>query len=601
MSAHSDGSVTFDGPTNLAGNVTGVGISFAAPVTFDGVGNQSANAGTGTLSAADTVTKSTAGALSLAAETLIDAAADITGAGAVNLTGPATLSGDISGVGVTLTGAMTFAGVGNQTVDANAGTLTATGTITKSTAGNLGLAGVTGVNLTGAVSVSGGNFTADGPLSSHAVTASGTVTANDPATLAGNVTGELGVTFNDTVTLADNVTVSSGTAAGDVTFASTVDADAAANNHGLTITAGTGSVFFQDNVGASQPLASLTVTGSTNITLHDVTTRHGQSYTATGTITLSSDYVNTIDGDMDFLGPVVLDSDATVTSDGGAGNDIHFGNTIQGNTAGGEALTVRSSPGGTGTGLIRFGGSVGNTTNLMSLTADTRGTIEFAGTSVATANDISLNVNAALASVPHAATIFDTTGNLTFSTTDGDFLMGPNQKLTLTHGNLVITAGGVGREAELGDLTVKGNIALTAATIDFMKRAGGQVTTSSGSLITDRGVDVVGGGSITATGTLTSSGTGNEPIIASTDVTAIDNNIRSTFLTLEQTELGYSSSRVHRAGRGGRRDQPDGHLQHHRRGGSQADNPGVPGQHHRPGPEGGLAEAGRQPVGNYAR
>jgi filamentous hemagglutinin family protein len=107
---------------------------------------------------------------------------------------------------------------------------------------------------------------------------------------AGNVTTIGDQTYVGAVTLESDVTVQSN--GGNITFDSTIDADAAANNRVLTLTAGTGNVVLGGVVGGSQPPMSLYITAH-NITLHDVHTSLTagiQDYSATGVIEFESDY-----------------------------------------------------------------------------------------------------------------------------------------------------------------------------------------------------------------------------------------------------------------------------------------------------------------------
>src|SRR6185436_584120 len=158
-----------------------------------------------------------------------------------------------------------------------------------------------------------------------------------------NVTAQGGntATFTGPVVFGTDVTINTdGAADNSVSFTSTVDADAAANNRKLTITGGTGTATFGNNVGASQALAELDVTAAT-IALNggsvDVTAQGGNTAT--------------------FTGAVVLGANVTVNTDGAVDNSVTFASTINADAAANNrALTVTA-----GTGTATFSGNIGNT------------------------------------------------------------------------------------------------------------------------------------------------------------------------------------------------------------------------------------------------
>ncbi|MCK5269661.1 MAG: hypothetical protein KAJ46_02705, partial [Sedimentisphaerales bacterium] len=125
-----DGSVELQSTANLAGNVSGVGITFNDAVIADGPA-QTIDAGTGTLTAG-VITKTTAGKLTLAGDTNIILAGNVTGNDDLTLDDDATATGPV------------------QTIDAGTGTLSAQA-IDKTTAGKLTLGGDTNIILAGNV------------------------------------------------------------------------------------------------------------------------------------------------------------------------------------------------------------------------------------------------------------------------------------------------------------------------------------------------------------------------------------------------------------------------------------------------------------------
>ena len=166
-----------------------------------------------------------------------------------------------------------------------------------------------------------------------------------PTTLEANVTTDGAQTYNSAVTLgAAVVTLNSnfnGTSNGAVDFASTVDA----NDRGQRRPGGDRRDRARDvrrSVGGSQALASLAVTGPTMLG-GNVSTEGGQTYnsavTLAATVTLNSNANNTGNGAVDFV------------------------STVNATTAGSQGLTVTA-----GTGTVTFGGAVGGSQKLASLT-----------------------------------------------------------------------------------------------------------------------------------------------------------------------------------------------------------------------------------------
>ncbi|HEX2830690.1 MAG TPA: autotransporter-associated beta strand repeat-containing protein [Burkholderiales bacterium] len=104
------------------------------------------------------------------------------------------------------------------------------------------------------------------------------------------------VTLNGPVTLGQSATFNTdGAADNNITFGSTINADLAANNRTLTVTAGTGTATFSGNVGATQTLADFDVTAGSIVfnagaaQTVSVATQTGNTATLTGPVTLSQD------------------------------------------------------------------------------------------------------------------------------------------------------------------------------------------------------------------------------------------------------------------------------------------------------------------------
>jgi hypothetical protein len=166
-------------------------------------------------------------------------------------------------------------------------------------------------------------------------------------TLTGPVTTSGGAArFNDAVTLAADTTVTTG--AGAATFAAAVDGPF------RLVVAATGDTTFAAAVGAKDPLAHLE-TDAAGRTLLD-----GGAVTTVGSAS------------QHYRDAVVLGINTVLTANGGGA--ITFGGTVDGATGTSRSLDIINTSGTT-----TFGGAVGNTTPLASLSTDTLGTSVLAG------------------------------------------------------------------------------------------------------------------------------------------------------------------------------------------------------------------------------
>ena len=133
------------------------------------------------------------------------------------------------------------------------------------------------------------------PLTSLTTDVDGTTAINAAVTTTANQI------FNDPVTLGVDVTLTGS----DIGFNNTLDDDATAGNANLQVNA-SGTTTFNDAVGSSQPLTSLT------------TDNAGTTSIGAGTVTTT--------GDQSFNDAVTLAADTTIT-----GDNILFNNTLDGN------------------------------------------------------------------------------------------------------------------------------------------------------------------------------------------------------------------------------------------------------------------------------
>jgi len=239
------------------------------------------------------------------------------------------------------------------------------------------------------------------------------------------------------VALHANQVVANAADDGDVN-AGDVDINAAITTNGGSFTS-TGVAF--DNTGG----AITTAGGAVDLTGHTGAVTIGAaidtSGAAGGAISITGSSINlaiasaltTNTANIALNSPVTLGADTTLSTGAGVAGNVTFSSTIDG----AQALTVSA-----GTGTITFGGVIGGTTPINSLSASAN-TINLNGTGITTADVAGNNVTLTGAVVLGADVSIDTDqttndGNVTFSSTvDGA------QALTVTTGAGDITISGV--------------------------------------------------------------------------------------------------------------------------------------------------------------
>ena len=402
-----------------------------------------------------TVTINNGGLLTIAAagDMNLDGAFSQAGAGNVSTAGDITTTGD----NVSFSKAVTL--TGDVLISTGAGSVTFSSTVDGGA--NLTLNG-SGINtLTAAVG-------ATTPLTSLTTDAGGSTAIN-----GGSVKTTGAQTYNDAVTLGADTTLTS-TGNGNINLASTV-------NGAQTLTVNTGgTTTFGGAVGGTSALTSVTTdtTGTTAINGGAVTTTGAQTYNdavslgaATTLISTGSgnvNFVSTVDGAQTLavntagatifggvvgggaaLTSVTTDSAGTAQINGGAvtttgAQTYNEAVTLGANTTltstGGGNITLASTVDGafdlvvntSGTGT--FGGAVGGTSALVSVTTDATGTTAINGGSVKTTgsqtynDDVVLGADATLTSTANGDIIFnglvDGGFNLTVNTAGGTFFNG---------------------------------------------------------------------------------------------------------------------------------------------------------------------------------
>jgi hypothetical protein len=326
------GSVTTTGTQTYSGAVT-----LGADATLTGT----------TITFSGTVDAATSGGESLT----ISGAASLAKAVGTTALKQLSVSGaaDLNGGPVTTTGAQSYGGPVTLTADAIL-TSTASGDITFTSTVN-GTFALT-VNTAGTTTFGGAVGGGGQALTSLTTDAPGGTHLN-----GATITTSGAQHFQDAVTLGANVTLDSSAGGGDLVFGGTVDADAAANNRTLTLTAGAGSVHFTQAVGAGQSLASLTVNSAANVTF-DGTVRTSGDLTqmaGTGTTTFNG---GTIGGGLGVVAGAVVLNSGTLAVTGTAALGPSAGGVTENS---GAALTAASLV-LTGTGtftLAQAGNNVG--------------------------------------------------------------------------------------------------------------------------------------------------------------------------------------------------------------------------------------------------
>lgn len=490
--------VSFASATTLTGPVaidTGAGagdISFAS--TVNGAQDLSLAAGTGNIDFVGAVGGSTRlGAVEIGSATDVTANA-VTAASLVQLAGSGitTLNGAVNTdavAGVSLTGSDLAVNAGITTSNAGVVTFDMANAITIAPAGD--------INAAGAVSLTA---------------ASGITTAGDVTTAGADVD------FLSATTLTTNaVAVSTGAGAGSIQFADTLD-----GGQNLTLTAGTGSIDFVGDVGATTRLGALQVVSAADVTTNALTLGSLTQVAGSGTTTLNGMLdtnaaggvnlsgfdlavnapINTSNGGgvtasmggaiaIDAAGDINADGAVSLTAVGGitTAGDVVTNNanvTFASATALADAVAIDT---GMGAGNVSFASTLNGGFDL-TLTAGS-GNVNFAGVvggtdalgqlTVASANDVTANAMT-LASLSQLAGSGITTLNGVVNAAGDVSLTGTrlavNQTVnTTTGGDLTVNLSDIATFASTGDVNADGDVALTAA--NGISTAG-DVTTSGG-------------------------------------------------------------------------------------------------------------------------
>lgn len=486
--------ITFGG--TMTGTANDLAVSSNGTTTFDGnvnVKSLTATSATGTTAFGAAVTS----ASSVNAQTYNDAVTFA--AAATTLT--STSGGDITFNG-TVNGAVALEvdSFGNEIFNAPVGALTALSSLTTDGSATIGVGGQA-------------RFNAASSMATPSVTTTGAQTYNDAAQLGAD-------------------TVLTTTSNGPITFADTLDSDAVMPRN-MTLSAGTGDITFDKNVGATHPLNNLLIQSAGavafdgTLAVASITQLAGASFTFDQNVTVTgaagvSVTAAAIDvqgitlqttasaAPISLLGPVVLTGNATITTNSG---NVLFGGTLDSEASKNYGLTVNAAAGN-----VTFQGAVGSAANgalgaiavnststtrfnstaaAASLTTDVGGLTQLNGNVVTTGaqtynDNVEVDAATLVLSATNSPVFFAGTVN---SAANGGNTASLNNSLTINAGNGAITfQGAVGGG-------MNGTLSAIAANSGGTTRFNS--TVNAASLATDSGGLTQLNGNVTTTGAQT--------------------------------------------------------------------------------------------------
>jgi hypothetical protein len=274
----------------------------------------------------------------------------------IDSTGAIASSGALSATGGSGVGASRAGGQGQAV------TLTSTG-------GNVSVAAITtsGGNAGASGTAAGGNagaITLDAAGAAPTITLGGNLTATGGNRVGAGTAGNGGqVWVKDAATQTANLTVNTvggttGGAGGVIRLDGALNEDATART--LTLTAGTGAVTLAGGV-ATSAVTALNATGA-SIALGSVQTKGAQNYTGATSLNGNLAALGTAGADtITFNSPVTLTGNSSITTAGGAGDNIVIGQTING----AHSLTLNAGTSGN----VTTTAGIGQTTALGSFSA----------------------------------------------------------------------------------------------------------------------------------------------------------------------------------------------------------------------------------------
>ena len=377
---------------------------------------------------------------------------------------------------------------------------------------NLSIASGATVNMGPQSLTVAGNLTTTSAGGNYFTITSGTLQVNGTSSIQGNITASLAgtITLTGAMTVnTANLTIS--TVGGPITFGSTVTGFAGTEN--LTVNAGAGLVSFGGAVGGAPGLASLSVT-STNaaanaITIRSVTTTGAQGYT--GNVTLGAAAVLSSSGNGNVTFSATLNGGNTLSVGNGTGTV-----TFTGIVGGGTRLTSVSVTSATGTTAINTTGI--NTTGLQSYA----GAVTLGAAAVLSSNGNGNVTFSGTVNGGNTLSVGNGTGTVTFSGIVGGGTPLTSVSVTSATGTTAINTTGItttGVQSYAGAVTLGANVVLTDSTVSFGSTVTGgglyslTLTSSGGITLALSSITGLvnftknGGGLVTISGTLTTTGT----------------------------------------------------------------------------------------------
>ncbi len=347
--------------------------------------------------------------------------------------GAVLVSGNINGNSATNANALTITAGDNAVNLNNVGNIEAIQKLTvTNTTGNINVGSIKTRDNTAAINDSGVALKSDSLISLGGNITTNTIGTN--GTQAGSVNIIGAAEFTSDVTISTGSVASSGL----VDFSRTVNADTASLNRKLTINAGAATVKFNDVVGGSKALNTLTVNNAGTTSLGLVNTRQGGIDITSSTINLSGN-LNTKTtnnaGQIRLVGAVNINADTLFdTNASNSDNNIYINGSVNNTTS--RKIVLDS-----GNADITVLGTAGAGTELQSFTAT--------GNNVSLANVTSVDAINVTGST-NGDGVINLSGNLTTT--------GAVSNIDLKQANVVLGGDATLQVAGASNITIQGTV-----------------------------------------------------------------------------------------------------------------------------------------------
>ncbi|MBK4729341.1 CHAT domain-containing protein [Oxynema sp. CENA135] len=274
--------------------------------------------------------------------------------------------------------------------------------------------------------------------------------------ILGNIaTNDRDLTFDMPIQLASDSAIAIEGAGGTITFNSFIDTTIIDTNQNLTLTAGTGDIIFNSDIGSGFPLQTLTANSSGVTRINANINAGGLQTDGAGSIELGATVATSGVTGQTYNEPVQLTDNAVLSSNNA---DITFNNSVDGS----QNLTVTA-----GTGNVTFNSNLGNTTPLGQVQINSSGTTAIAGTVNATGvstdaggtTELSQNVTTTGATGQNYGDAVQLLGAIALTSQDADITfdstVNGSQDLTVSAGTGDVSLNGdLGNGEPLGNLQV---------------------------------------------------------------------------------------------------------------------------------------------------